>query len=90
MASKLKSIIRNFKKDCDLLDTCTDKTDAHYYLKRLIEEMAFIMNDYHVPTGHRIHTNSYDDQVLQSTVEKLWESMNKGQRIALLEMSQGV
>lgn len=90
MAAKLKTIIRNFKKEEDLLDTCLNKSEDNYYLKRLIDEMSFIINNYKLTHNTKSYSGNFDDTVLLKTVEELWGKMSNVQRDDLINMSDGM
>ena len=84
----LEDIIHNFfmdaLEDINLLDVSLDKNEDEYYLKRVIEEMVFILYGY--GSSAILCT---DDILLKETISKLWEKMNDEQRRDMYNMSLG-
>mgnify|MGYP001424860914 CR=1 FL=1 len=84
----LEDIIRNFftdaLEDTNLLDVSLDKNEDEYYLKRVIEEMMFILYGY----GSSVILCT-DDTLLKDNISNLWEQMNNEQRRDMYNMSIG-
>lgn len=96
MLFSVYTIVRNFKKYTDLLTTRkSDITNEEYYLKRLINDMLFILQQDSCKSDlkyeyERDIVMCNEESKLLDCIHKLWKQMKVEQQMALYDISIGM